>query len=69
MVVGEGVPLFDLAEAGCPSGGEEHCLGERGLPRPSVADEGHVADVVRRVFLHIRVESSSWFTRAIDGSG
>ena len=57
VIVGEGIAFFYSAEAGGHSCGEEQCLGQRCLPRTSVADERHVADVVSRVFLHSNVNS------------
>ena len=46
--VGGGVAVLDPAEPGDRPGGEEQRLGEGGLARPAVADEGHVADLLRR---------------------
>ena len=51
VVVGDGVAVLDGAHPGDRAGGEEHRLEERGLPRPTVADQQHVADVLRVVGL------------------
>ena len=42
------VPSSTLPEAGDRPGGEEQRLGEGGLARPAVADQGDVADLLRR---------------------
>ena len=46
--VGDGVAVLDPPEAGDRPGGEEQRLGEDGLARSAVADQGHVADLLRR---------------------
>ena len=46
--VGGGGAVLHLAEPGDGPGREQEGLGEGGLPRPAVADQGHVADLLRR---------------------
>ena len=46
--VGGGRAVLDPAEPGDGSGVEQERLGEGGLARPAVADQGHVANLLRR---------------------
>src|SRR4029453_1979587 len=68
VVGAHGRAVLDPAQSGGGAGAVEQGLGEAGLPRAAVPDQGDVADVVGRKPLH-QAPPRSWTGAAGDSSG
>ena len=52
LKVGHGGAILHPPQARGGAAGVQHCLHQRGLPRPAVPDKDNIADAIGRMFFH-----------------